>query len=373
MLGAVSPWAIRLKLESIEDSGETAGRMYAISTVGSLLGTFLSALLLIPLAGTQRTFLTFALALAIVAAVGLPRRWWLVPLGIAALFAVPVGTVKAAEDGKVIHETDTTYQYARVIDHPNGDAHARAQRGPGDPLALPPRQRAHRRLLGRLPRHAVRAPAPTRRAGSRSSASPAAPSPAPTRATSRARSSTASRSTASCSTSAAATSASARARSCASTPRTPARSSATPTARYDSIFLDTYRQPYIPFYLSTHEFFELVRDRLAPGGSVIVNLGHPEGHDELEKVITATMGERVRPRRARPDRADQHAADRLADARPRRRTSAPPASREALRPLALASADRLQGPLKGGAVYTDDKAPVEWLIDKSIVEYAAGG
>jgi predicted membrane-bound spermidine synthase len=42
MLGAVSPWAIRLKLESIEDSGETAGRMYAISTVGSLLGTFLS-------------------------------------------------------------------------------------------------------------------------------------------------------------------------------------------------------------------------------------------------------------------------------------------------------------------------------------------
>ena len=31
------------------------------------------------------------------------------------------------------------------------------------------------------------------------------------------------------------------------------------------------------------------------------------------------------------------------------------------------------GPLQGGAVYTDDKAPVEWLIDKSIVEYAAGG
>src|SRR3954463_2519602 len=121
MLGAVSPWAIRLKLERVEESGETAGRMYAISTVGSLLGTFLSALLLIPLAGTQRTFLSFALALALVAAVGLPRRWWLVPLGIAALFAVPVGTVKAAEDGKVIHETDTTYQYARVIDHPNGD------------------------------------------------------------------------------------------------------------------------------------------------------------------------------------------------------------------------------------------------------------
>jgi hypothetical protein len=29
--------------------------------------------------------------------------------------------------------------------------------------------------------------------------------------------------------------------------------------------------------------------------------------------------------------------------------------------------------LRGGRVYTDDKAPVEWLIDKSIVEYAADG
>src|ERR687895_1305368 len=80
MLGAVSPWAIRLKLHAVEDSGETAGRMYAISTVGSLLGTFLAALLLIPLLGTQRTFLTFALALAVVAALGLGRRWALVPL-----------------------------------------------------------------------------------------------------------------------------------------------------------------------------------------------------------------------------------------------------------------------------------------------------
>ena len=29
--------------------------------------------------------------------------------------------------------------------------------------------------------------------------------------------------------------------------------------------------------------------------------------------------------------------------------------------------------LEGGTVYTDDKAPVEWLVDKSIVEYAADG
>src|SRR5204863_432021 len=43
-------------------------------------------------------------------------------------------------------------------------------------------------------------------------------------------------------------------------------------ARYDAIFLDAYRQPYIPFYLVTREFFALVRAHLRPGGVVIVNV-----------------------------------------------------------------------------------------------------
>ena len=39
----------------------------------------------------------------------------------------------------------------------------------------------------------------------------------------------------------------------------------------------------------TKEFFELARDRLAPGGVVVVNVGHPEGSHEFEEVIGATM------------------------------------------------------------------------------------
>jgi hypothetical protein len=42
----------------------------------------------------------------------------------------------------------------------------------------------------------------------------------------------------------------------------------------------------------------------------------------------------------------------------------------ALRPVAAGAADRLAPPLRGGQVYTDDRAPVEWLVDKSIVDYA---
>ena len=299
MLGAVSPWAIRLKLESIEDSGQTAGRMYAISTVGSLLGTFLSALLLIPLAGTQRTFLTFALALAIVAAIGLPRRWWLVPLGVAALFAVPVGTVKAAEDGRVIHETDTEYQYARVIDHSNGERTLELNEG----QAIHSLYRRDTVLAGGYWDGFLTAPFATRATPPRRVAMLGFAGGTTARAYER-------------------FFPAARidgveidgelfdiARRYFGVRRRPQlheyAEDARPflrrtSARYDVIYLDTYRQPYIPFYLSTREFFALARDRLAPGGSIVINVGHPEGNEELERVLSATMGELLPLRRARP-------------------------------------------------------------------------
>ena len=74
LLGMVSPYAVRLKVDQVEDAGRVAGRLYAIGTIGSLTGTFLASLLLIPLVGTQRTFLIFALALAIVVLPGARPR-----------------------------------------------------------------------------------------------------------------------------------------------------------------------------------------------------------------------------------------------------------------------------------------------------------
>ena len=51
LLGAVAPYAVRLSVHAVEEAGRVAGRLYAISTLGSLVGTFLSALVLIPLVG----------------------------------------------------------------------------------------------------------------------------------------------------------------------------------------------------------------------------------------------------------------------------------------------------------------------------------
>jgi hypothetical protein len=141
---------------------------------------------------------------------------------------------------------------------------------------------------------------------------------------------------------------------------------------YDVIVLDAYRQPYIPFYLATREFFELVRDRLAPGGLVIVNVGHPDGSTELEKVIGRTMSEAF-PVVLRDPMEEENtlmiggergSGDHL------RKMAAGLAPE--LQTIARVEAARIGPPLPGGEVYTDDRAPVEWLVDRSILGYAAG-
>ena len=124
LLGMVSPYAVRLKVDRVEDAGRVSGRLYSIGTVGSLTGTFLASLVLIPFIGTRRTFLIFALALALVALPGLRRGRAVasaVATGVVALILLPEGQTKAeASGGTVIWERETEYQYARVIENPAG-------------------------------------------------------------------------------------------------------------------------------------------------------------------------------------------------------------------------------------------------------------
>jgi hypothetical protein len=145
-------------------------------------------------------------------------------------------------------------------------------------------------------------------------------------------------------------------------------------ARYDLIVVDAYRQPYIPFYLATKEFFALARARLRPGGAVVVNVGHPEGSHDLEQVLGATMGA-VFSTVLRDPSEDTNTQLVGTDAAASGRRLAASRARlpSPLRPIALRTAGRLAPRLGGGRVYTDDVAPVEWLIDASIVKVAAHG
>jgi spermidine synthase len=369
LLGAASPWAVRLAVSDPEHSGEVVGRLYAISTAGSLLGTMVAALLLIPLLGTQRTFLVFALALALVAALGLGWRFVLVPAALALAISAPVGTIKAADTGKVLYEAETVHQYARVVERPDGSRVLELNEGqavhslyrPGSyltgdywdghlylPFAARRSPPARIAILGNaggtvarafghfFPRTAVDAveiDAELTDLGQRF-------------LDLRNR----------------------RMRVFAEDARPWLERS---TGGYDTIMVDAYRQPYIPFYLATREFFELTRDRLAPGGLVIVNVGHPEGSDELERVLGRTMAAafpRVLRHPIEPTNTLLIAGEGpFGAARLLRNLSALPA---ALRAPARLAAINLAPRLPGGEVYTDDRAPVEWLVDSSLLEYA---
>ena len=109
---------------------------------------------------------------------------------------------------------------------------------------------------------------------------------------------------------------------------------------------------------------------------MIVNVGHPEGQDDLEKVLSGDDGRGLPATSLRDPIEDTNTLHRgerePAVGRAACATRSPSLPR---RPARHGRAPRPRGsgpPLEGGDVYTDDKAPVEWLIDKSIVDYAAG-
>jgi spermidine synthase len=349
LLGAISPWALRIAMDSADkhEAGTIAGRRYATSTAGSLLGTLTAALLLIPLVGTRRTFLVFAFLIAATAVAGLSRRHALVPVAIAALIALPVGTLKSASDGRVVHEADTEYQYARVVEHDDGVRELELNEGQARHSVYDPKTV----LTGDYwDEHLVLPFATGRTTPPKSVAILGNAGGTTARAYARyfpsARIDTVEIDPA----------LNEIARKWFGLEERPQLHMHAADARpwlqntdrsFDVIIVDAYRQPYIPFYLATKEFFDLARDRLNSGGVVIVNVGHPAGQDKLEKVLTATM------RAAFP-----HVA---------RDPSEPTNTQLVASDVPLRGLDPA---LRGGAVYTDDRAPVEWLIDKSILDYA---
>lgn len=122
LLGTVSPFAIRLALQDVAHSGHTAGSIYALSTLGSLLGTFLPVLILIPTLGTRLTFFTFAIILLLVSLGGLlltqPRRalaYATMPLILIGLHILwPTGPIKPSPG--LVYEAESRYNYIQVVE-----------------------------------------------------------------------------------------------------------------------------------------------------------------------------------------------------------------------------------------------------------------
>jgi spermidine synthase len=371
LLGCVAPWVLRLAVDRVEHAGEIGGRLYALSTAGSLVGVFLAALVLIPFAGTRRTFEFFALLLAVTVAPAVRPRHRVALLLPLALFIGPAGPIKADSAlGRVIYETETPYQYARVIQARDGTRLLELDEGQAvhslrrpsswltgdywDGMLIDPLL-----AIGRLPRSVAilgDAAGTTARAFGHYLPQTAVDAvELDGRLTEIG-----------------------RRYFDLSGPRLrtiteDARPFIDTTAhRYDVILVDAYRQPYIPFYLATREFFARVRDRLNPGGVVVVNVGHPAASSALERALTATMATSMPGVMRDPIEPENTLLIARRGSRAWRAT-VPANLPAALAGLATSATARLARAPLGGPVWTDDVAPVEWLIDASIVHYAARG
>ena len=365
LLGMAAPFAIRLALADVEHAGAVAGRLYALSTVGSLLGTFLSALVLIPLIGTQRTMLLSAALLAVGGALLVRRRWLVVAVGMGALLAIPPGAVKASPG--LIYEKESRYQYVQVIERSSGARYLQLNEGiavhsvwrENDVLtggvwdtflAVPA-------LLGHEPRRVAvlgNAGGTVARAFGRfyppTEIDGVEIDPAVSDVGFRFFGMGDNR----------------RLHVHDADARPFLRST---SERYDLIYVDAYRPPYVPFYLASREFFELVRSRLEPGGIVALNVATVPDDHRLAEGIESTL-KSVFPTVSvwQPLRFNRIV---LASTPDSIRVRSSPASE--LTPLVDLLARDLRPSDASGDAWTDDRAPVEWITDRMIVSYAAEG
>lgn len=370
ILGMVPPFAIRLRMTTVETAGNVSGGLYALSTMGSIIGTFTPVLLIIPWIGTRNTMLLFALILATVSAMGLAKvGYGGAPLLIAAAMLIPQGAIKPGENS--IFETESPYHYIQVVER-GGTRYLKLNEGWAVHSAYNPDQS----FYGSYWDYFLLAPwfagdKPPREALNIGSAAGTVPKQLlafypgvhvdgveldPDIV--------------------------AVGREYFAMDDEPGLTIhvqdgrpflKTSPKRWDYIAVDAYRQPYIPFYLTTREFFTEASDHLTGSGVLMINVGKTPGDSAVAEAIAATM------RDVFPSVYTISAGsfNELIIATKEPSTVEGFTGRIGLMPgevanLAREAAPRFAAVEPGGTILTDDKAPVEWLTDQMIINYATG-
>ncbi len=370
-LGTISPWSIRLAVRDVSEAGTVAGRLYALSTVGSLVGTFLPVLILVPWIGTQRTIIATAAVLALATLPLLPRRAIAVPILLAAALAVPPGVTKTTDNGRLLYEGESRYQYVQVVERPDGDRVLHLNEGWAIHSVLPARGFLTHGYWDAFLTLPILSGRPDGRVAVLGNAGgtignlyeevwPDAPmdgveiDPLVSDVGRRFLG--------------------------MDNPRMQIHTAdarvwiQTAPDGYDGMVIDAYRQPYIPFQLVSREFFTQVRDRMSPNGVVAINIGTPPGQTRAVDMISATMRD-VFPTvlETRYDEFNSVVFAFRNETDPgevRRLLSA------ATGPAATAArrvASDLTEVRPGGTVLTDDHAPIEWITDMALVSYLQEG
>jgi len=366
-LGAAAPFLVRLALDTVAEAGRVAGRLYALSTAGSLAGTFLAALVTIPWLGTQRTLVGTAACVAVGAGLLLRSAWLLAPVAVAALLAIPPPHIKSA-----IYQTESRYQYIRVVSDGHGGRDLELNEGVATHstwrpdtvltgrywdlfLMLPPLLphppermlvlgnaggtigRAYGRFYPRVQVDGVEIDPKLNQVARRFFGAGDNP----------------------------------RMRLIAADGRPWLERT---KRRYDVIVVDAYRQPYVPFYLATSEFFRLARDHLRPGGAIALNVAATPGDRKLSRAIGTTLltsfPQAWRWRALRFNDVLFALREPVTREELERRAAAAPGRIKLLLPLFRR---RLEAVRPEGSPLTDDRAPVEWLTDQMILRQVERG
>lgn len=127
LLGMISPYAIKLATTELNVLGTTAGRLYAISTFGSFVGTLLTGFILIPVLGTAK-ILFLQSSILILVWVGyhfINKKYSLTLLSLAFLgvpilfIYTPFLTYEDNENLKLIYKTESFYGQIKIFEEGN--------------------------------------------------------------------------------------------------------------------------------------------------------------------------------------------------------------------------------------------------------------
>lgn len=114
VLGCVSPYATRLGISGLKEAGRHIGTVYAVSTAGSILGTFAAGFFLIPWLGSTRLLFLVAGVQVLVALPFCARRWMPL-LAMALVLAALTWQDSRSTDPGLLLDVDTPYSRVRVV------------------------------------------------------------------------------------------------------------------------------------------------------------------------------------------------------------------------------------------------------------------
>lgn len=114
--GFVLPFSVKLRMLSLTETGKTVGRLYALSTLGSILGTFAAGFLLIPFVGSVRTMYLIAGTLFLTALILAPLALTRTNIASMLVFLIAVASNEAIGNYRyqVNRFLDIDTEYARL-------------------------------------------------------------------------------------------------------------------------------------------------------------------------------------------------------------------------------------------------------------------